>query len=59
MKNLITRLVSEEDGATMVEYALMVALIAVVVMAAAELLGSAVSTKLGEATTKLGGAGEG
>jgi len=29
MKIFITRLVSEEDGATMVEYALMVALIAV------------------------------
>jgi len=55
MRNFLNRLVSEEDGATMVEYALMVGLIAVVVMVAAGSLGSAISTKLGEATTKLGG----
>jgi len=40
MKNLITRLVSEEDGATMVEYALMVALIAVAAIAGVRLLGT-------------------
>jgi pilus assembly protein Flp/PilA len=55
MRSFMNRLMSEEDGATMVEYALMVALIAVVVMVAATTLGTSISSKLGEATTKLGG----
>jgi len=39
MKNLIARLVSEEDGATMVEYALMVGLIAAVLVGIVGTLG--------------------
>lgn len=39
LKNLITRFVAEEDGATAVEYGLMVALIAVVIIGAVTLLG--------------------
>ncbi len=40
MKNLITRFLQEEEGATMVEYAIMVALIAVVAIAAVVLIGT-------------------
>ena len=43
MSNLIKRLVKEEDGATMVEYGLMVALIACVCIAAVTLLGGSIS----------------
>jgi pilus assembly protein Flp/PilA len=39
LKNLMTRFVAEEDGATAVEYGLMVALIAVVIIGAVTLLG--------------------
>lgn len=55
MKNFITRLVSEEDGATMVEYALMVALIAIAAILAVQGLSSAINGKFGEASTALGG----
>lgn len=40
MKSLITRFLQEEEGATMVEYAIMVALIAVVAIAAVILIGT-------------------
>jgi len=43
-----SRLVKDEEGASMVEYALLVALIAVVVIAAALFLGEAVSEKFSE-----------
>jgi pilus assembly protein Flp/PilA len=46
-------LYQDEEGATMVEYALLVALIAVVVMAAVALIGTATKTKFEEAATKL------
>ncbi|MDF1501876.1 Flp family type IVb pilin [Roseisolibacter sp. H3M3-2] len=42
-----------EEGATMVEYALLVALIALVVIASVTLLGSAASTKLNVAAQSL------
>jgi pilus assembly protein Flp/PilA len=45
---LQSRLVSGQDGATMVEYALLVALIAVVVIAAALFLGEQISDKLSQ-----------
>lgn len=41
----IKKLLADEEGATMVEYALMVALIAVVVIAGASFLGTAVKDK--------------
>ena len=41
-------LVKDEKGATMVEYALLVALIAVVVIAAALFLGEQISSKFSE-----------
>jgi pilus assembly protein Flp/PilA len=45
----------DEEGATMVEYGLMVALIAVVVMAAVGPLGEAISTMFGGVETKIEG----
>ncbi len=47
MRNLtgpVRRLLAGEDGATMVEYGLMVALIAIVCIAAVTLLGTSVQT---------------
>ena len=44
MSNLLKRFVKDEDGATMVEYGLMVALIAVVCIAAVTLLGTNLRT---------------
>jgi pilus assembly protein Flp/PilA len=41
----------DDSGATMVEYGLMVALIAVVAMVAATTLGTAVNGKFGDAAT--------
>ena len=52
MENL-KRLVTEEEGATMVEYGLMVALIAVVVMGAVKLFGEAVEAKFDTITEAL------
>jgi pilus assembly protein Flp/PilA len=46
----------EERGATAVEYALMVALIAVVIIAAVTLLGNNASTKFNSVATAVGGA---
>ena len=43
----------DEDGATLVEYALLVALIAVVCIAAVTLIGTNVSTKLNSAANSL------
>jgi pilus assembly protein Flp/PilA len=49
----------EERGATAVEYALMVALIAVVIIAAVTLLGNNASTKFNSVADAVGGAGAG
>ena len=46
----------EEGGATAVEYALMVALIAVVIIAAVTLLGTNAETKFSSVATAVGGA---
>jgi pilus assembly protein Flp/PilA len=43
-----SRFIQDEEGASMVEYALLIALIAVVVIAAALFLGEAVSEKFSE-----------
>lgn len=59
MRQFITRLVSEEDGATMVEYALMVGLIAVAIIGAVTTLGSNISTKFTDVGTKVSAAGAG
>jgi len=46
----------DEGGATAVEYALMVALIAVVIIAAVTLIGNNASSKFNEVGTAIGGA---
>jgi len=48
-----SRFIMEDEGASLVEYALLVALIAIVAIAAIILLGQRVSTKLSEAATNL------
>jgi pilus assembly protein Flp/PilA len=45
----------DESGATAVEYGLMVALIAVVIIGAVQLLGTNLSTKFNEAAATIGG----
>lgn len=56
MKKLM-RFFKDEDGATAPEYALMVALIAVVVITAVTALGNAASNKFTTAATAVGNAG--
>jgi len=45
----------DEEGATMAEYALMLALIAVVCIGAVTAIGTAAKTKFNSSTTALGG----
>jgi pilus assembly protein Flp/PilA len=45
MKQIISRLVTEEEGATIIEYVLLAALIAVVAVGAITALGNKVSTQ--------------
>ena len=52
-KNMIA-LARDEEGASMVEYGLLVALIAIVAIAAVTLLGTNLSTKMNSAATSLG-----
>jgi len=47
----------EEKGATAVEYALMVALIAAVIIAAVQLIGNSASSKFSTVGTAISGAG--
>ncbi len=59
MRKLATiarQFVREEEGATAVEYALMVALIAVVIIAAVTTLGTQASTKFSTAASAVGAA---
>lgn len=55
MMNSLKRFVREEDAPTMVEYGLLVALIAVVCIAAVSLLGSNINTQLGNAAGSVSG----
>jgi pilus assembly protein Flp/PilA len=56
MFKLLSEVLKDEEGAAMVEYALLVGLIAVVALIAVTGLGTAVSSKLSTACTSLGGA---
>lgn len=56
MEKLI-RFFKDEEGATAVEYGLMVALIAVVIITAVALLGTNLSTKFNNVATAVGTAG--
>ncbi len=55
MTRFLKTLMVEEDGATMVEYALMVALIAAAAIATVTSLSGALNGKLGSVTSDLGG----
>jgi pilus assembly protein Flp/PilA len=55
MSNFIKNFVKDEDGATMVEYGLMVALIAVVLIAVVTLVGKSLSTMFNNVNTAIGG----
>lgn len=55
--NLMIRLRSEEKGATAVEYGIMVALIAVVIIAAVTLLGGTLSDTFNNIKCNVSGAG--
>lgn len=54
MRQLFARLWKDEDGPTAVEYALMVGLIAVVVLASATLLGQNSSTRFSQIASAVG-----
>lgn len=56
MKEMIKRFLRDEEGATMVEYGIMVALIAAVCIAIVTALGKQVNVKFGEVNTGIGGA---
>lgn len=49
------RFLSDETGATAIEYGLIAALIAVVIITAVTALGSTIKTKLNLVVTKMGG----
>jgi len=53
IKSLLGRFLSEEEGATMVEYALLLALIAIVCIAAVHLIGTNANTMFKSAANAL------
>jgi pilus assembly protein Flp/PilA len=55
MKQSLVNLVRDEEGASLVEYVLLVALIAVVCIAAITLLGQSASKKFDTTATAIGG----
>jgi pilus assembly protein Flp/PilA len=57
VKNLVKRLRRRDDGASAVEYGLLVALIAVVIAAGVALLGGALNTKIQDACVAVANAG--
>ncbi len=56
---LLKRLIREDDGATMVEYGLLIALIAVAVIGVVTAIGGQLNTLFGQVRTALTGAGGG
>jgi pilus assembly protein Flp/PilA len=53
LTSAVRRFLRNDDGATMAEYALLVAVIAIVAVAGAKLLGGSVNTQLTNAATKV------
>ena len=53
LRTAVVRFARDEDGATLVEYALLIALIAVVCIGAVTLIGTHVNSKLNSAATAL------
>jgi pilus assembly protein Flp/PilA len=56
MSKFVSRFMKDESGATAIEYGLIAALIAVVLIAILGAVGGALNTKFGEVNTALGGA---
>jgi pilus assembly protein Flp/PilA len=54
MKNLISRFVRDESGATAIEYGLIAALISVVIIGVLTTIGTSLSAKFGSVATALG-----
>ncbi|HEY0598953.1 MULTISPECIES: Flp family type IVb pilin [Brevundimonas] len=54
MKKFISKFMSDESGATAIEYGLIAALIAVVIIAAVTALGTNISTQFGKVATAIG-----
>jgi len=57
MTNLFSRFVRDESGATAIEYGLIAALIAVVIITAVTAVGTGLSTTFTSVSNKLGGTG--
>ena len=57
MTKFVTRFMKNESGATAIEYGLIVALIAVVIITAVQTLGGTLNTKFEAVNTELTGAG--
>ena len=53
VNGLLSRFVNEEDGATMVEYVLLVALIGVIAIVAMKFLGSTAGNKLNRVSSNI------
>lgn len=56
MNNLFSRFVSDESGATAIEYGLIATLIALAIVAAVTGVGTALTTTFNSVSTKLGAA---
>lgn len=54
MKKFISQFMSDESGATAIEYGLIAALIAVVIIAAVTALGTNISTQFNKVATAIG-----
>ncbi|HUE46764.1 MAG TPA: Flp family type IVb pilin [Aestuariivirgaceae bacterium] len=55
MHNMFTRHMTDRSGATSIEYSLIAALVALVIVAAATLIGSILTTTFNEIAPALGG----
>jgi pilus assembly protein Flp/PilA len=57
MKNLTTRFVKDESGATAIEYGLIAALIALAIITGATALGNSLNTKFTSISTRVSSSG--
>ena len=55
MSKFVTKFLNDESGATAIEYGLIAALIAVVIITAVTALGSTIKTKFNDDVTGMGG----
>jgi pilus assembly protein Flp/PilA len=55
MTKFVSKFMSDESGATAIEYGLIAALIAVVIISAVTALGATIKTKFNEVVTGMGG----